>query len=503
MVPLPHHPASRFPRLAKRRGQRAATLSGSERQMLALGRALMCSPRLLLLDEPSLGLATLIVRDILAIVRQLRDDGVSILLVEQKRFPTMNIDTRRDADSVTGLAIAIPYGGYWSTPFSRWQGSFAHLHSLQFAAWVARKALDKRDIDAEVFDHAALGLTVPQRGSFYGLPWLMGQIGAASVAGPTINQACATGARLLQSCAAEIREGNACVSLAISADRTSNGPHIFYPAPTAPGGTGEAENWVLDNFGRDPFTGLSMVQTAENVARRAGVDTGLQHELTLRRYQQYQDALADNSAFLRRFMDLPFDVPDSRFRRTQATLAGDEGIHATTAEGLARLKPVIQDGTVTYGGQTHPADGSAAVVLTTPGRARELSRDPGIDIRVRAFGQARVEPGFMPAAPAPAARRALQSAGLDIGQICAFKTHNPFVLNDIVFARELDIDPLSFNNYGSSLVWGHPQGPTGLRSVIELIEELVLRGGGYGLFSGCAAGDSAMAVVLQVDDRRN
>ena len=73
----------RFPRLADRRSQRADTLSGGERQMLAVGRALMSSPRLLMLDEPSLGLAPLIVRDILAIVRQLRDDGVSILLVEQ------------------------------------------------------------------------------------------------------------------------------------------------------------------------------------------------------------------------------------------------------------------------------------------------------------------------------------------------------------------------------------------------------------------------------------
>ena len=73
----------RFPRLADRRAQRADTLSGGERQMLALGRALMSSPRLLMLDEPSLGLAPLIVREILAIVRQLREDGVAILLVEQ------------------------------------------------------------------------------------------------------------------------------------------------------------------------------------------------------------------------------------------------------------------------------------------------------------------------------------------------------------------------------------------------------------------------------------
>ena len=73
----------RFPRLAERRAQRADTLSGGERQMLAVGRALMSAPRLLMLDEPSLGLAPLIVRDILAIVRKLREDGVSILLVEQ------------------------------------------------------------------------------------------------------------------------------------------------------------------------------------------------------------------------------------------------------------------------------------------------------------------------------------------------------------------------------------------------------------------------------------
>jgi branched-chain amino acid transport system ATP-binding protein len=74
---------ARFPRLAERRAQRADTLSGGERQMLALGRALMSAPRLLMLDEPSLGLAPLIVREILSIVRGLRDDGVSILLIEQ------------------------------------------------------------------------------------------------------------------------------------------------------------------------------------------------------------------------------------------------------------------------------------------------------------------------------------------------------------------------------------------------------------------------------------
>jgi branched-chain amino acid transport system ATP-binding protein len=74
---------TRFPRLAERRRQKAHTLSGGERQMLALGRALMARPRLLMLDEPSLGLAPLVVREIFRIVASLRDAGVSILLVEQ------------------------------------------------------------------------------------------------------------------------------------------------------------------------------------------------------------------------------------------------------------------------------------------------------------------------------------------------------------------------------------------------------------------------------------
>ncbi|MDH5285732.1 MAG: ABC transporter ATP-binding protein [Betaproteobacteria bacterium] len=81
----------RFPRLEQRRGQLAGTLSGGERQMLALGRALMGRPKLLMLDEPSLGLAPLIVKEIFAIVAQLRATGVTILLVEQNARAALQV----------------------------------------------------------------------------------------------------------------------------------------------------------------------------------------------------------------------------------------------------------------------------------------------------------------------------------------------------------------------------------------------------------------------------
>ncbi|CAM5788753.1 MAG: ABC transporter ATP-binding protein [Burkholderiales bacterium] len=83
-----------FPRLQERRAQLAATLSGGERQMLAIGRALMARPKLLMLDEPSLGLAPLIVREVLHIVASLRELGVSVLLIEQNARAALQVADR-------------------------------------------------------------------------------------------------------------------------------------------------------------------------------------------------------------------------------------------------------------------------------------------------------------------------------------------------------------------------------------------------------------------------
>lgn len=83
-----------FPRLRERRAQVASTLSGGERQMLAIGRALMARPRLLMLDEPSLGLAPLIVREVLKVVSLLRRHGISVLLVEQNARAALQVADR-------------------------------------------------------------------------------------------------------------------------------------------------------------------------------------------------------------------------------------------------------------------------------------------------------------------------------------------------------------------------------------------------------------------------
>jgi hypothetical protein len=73
----------------------------------------------------------------------------------------------------------IPYGAYWSTPFAKWQGSLAHLHSLKLVARVGKQALETKGFPLQLIDHAILGITNPQKSSFFGLPWVTGMMGPA------------------------------------------------------------------------------------------------------------------------------------------------------------------------------------------------------------------------------------------------------------------------------------------------------------------------------------
>jgi acetyl-CoA acetyltransferase len=392
----------------------------------------------------------------------------------------------------------VPYGAYWSTPFCKWQGSLSHLNAISLAADTAKRAMADRKIAPGSIDAIALGITVLQKSQLYGGPWFAALIGAEAITGPTISQACATGARTIAQAAAEVDASGEHTVLAVTADRCSNGAHVYYPNPLGPGGTGDKEDIVMDSFGHDPWAKNSMIQTAENVAAESSIARELQDECTLVRFQQYQQALAQDGAFQKRYMLLPFEVKDASGRKTMATVATDEGIFTTTKDGLAALKPVMPNGTVTFGSQTHPADGNCGMVVTSRDRAKAMSKDASVEVQLCSFGQGRAKKGFMAMATVPAAKAALEAAGIGLKDVKAIKTHNPFAVNDVYLAKALDLKIDGFNNYGSSLIFGHPQGPTGMRLIIELIEELQILGGGYGLFVGCAAGDTAGACVVKV-----
>jgi acetyl-CoA C-acetyltransferase len=391
--------------------------------------------------------------------------------------------------------VAIPAGMAWSSPFVKWQGSLAEVSSLDLAADVTGRALAGRGVEPDQADGLVLGWTIPQQDIFYGAPTLAARLGAGAVSGPMISQACATSVACLAAAAGTVTAGGG-LQLVVTTDRTSNGPQVLYPRPSSMGGAPTSTNWVLDSFARDPWAGTSMLAAGEAVAADAGISRGELDELTALRSDQYAKALADDRAFQRRYM-VEAHIP--RRRQPPLVIDADEGIRPAVLEEIAALPPAAADGRHTFATQTHPADGTAGALVTTVERARELARGAGV-VRILATGFARVAKGRMPQAPVPAAQAALGAAGLAIEQVDAVTTHNPFAVNDIWFSRQTGFPLERMNSHGCSLIFGHPQGPTGLRSIAELIEELRERGGGTGLFTGCAAGDTGAAVVLRVDD---
>jgi acetyl-CoA acetyltransferase len=393
--------------------------------------------------------------------------------------------------------VYIPYKGYYSTPFCRWQGSMQYDNAITLGANTARRWFLEKKVDPTIIDYLFFGTTVAQHHWFFAHQWSGSMLtdDKKYVPGLFIHQACSTSTTILNLCAMNIELGVYEVAFGLMSDRCSNGPHTIWPNPLGPGGQPDREDWNMDNFGGFPRTPVAMVETAETVAKEIGVTKEECDALVLRRYEQYQTALANDRAFQKRYM-FPAEVIAGK--KGTKMVEQDEGWTPTTAEGLARLKPARPGGVHSFGAQTFPADGNCSFIVTTRDKAKALSADPKIEIQIVSYGYARVPPAHMPLGPVPAAEMALANAGKKITEMKAVKTHNPFSVNDINLARKMNIDVNKFNNYGSSLIYGHPQGPTAGRGIIEVVEETIILGGGYCLFTGCAAGDTAAAVVLKV-----
>jgi acetyl-CoA acetyltransferase len=390
----------------------------------------------------------------------------------------------------------IPYGGYYSTPFSKWQGTLQNENSIELGARSSKKWFEAKQWDPnEVLDYLYLGITIGQKSVFYGASWASTLMGAPDIPGHTIMHACATSTTSVFNAASAVELGNVGTAYCLLTDRCSNGPHTIWPNPKGPGGEVISENWNMDNMAGDPSTGIGMVHTGERIADLNGFTKEQADELTFRRYEQYSEALKDDRAFQKRYM-LPVDIKVSK--RETKVLEADEGVTETSMDALRKLRPTTENGILSFGGQTHPADGNVGIIVATQDNAARLSADSSIPIQVISYGYARAEKATMPTAPVPAVKMALDRSGLSVKDLTTIKNHNPFIVNDLYLAKALGINAMHFNNYGSSLVFGHPQAPTVGRLLIEAIEETVMKGGGYALATGCAAGDNGAAIIVKV-----
>ncbi len=391
----------------------------------------------------------------------------------------------------------IPYGGYYSTPFIRWNGSIKHENSVKLGAATARRWFVDRQIDPTVLDFVYYGITTAQPGSFQAHIYTSAVIldRKKEVPALQLNQICLTGATAMSLAAKDLELGGIRAGLAFGTDRISSTPLLICPDSVT--GAFSMENIVLDNFKGDPSpgAGIPMIQTAEEVAKEDGITREECDETAALRYLQYKDALKDGRAFQKRYM---FPI-ESHLKKKVTMIDQDEGVRDTDLATLRSLQSAEEGGVITYATQTHPADGNAAVLVTDRDTAAELSRDRAVTVQFLAYDVIRGPAGRMSGVPAMAVRKLLADTGVKADQLRHVKTHNPFIVNDIRLSKWNGIPQERINNYGCSLVYGHPQAPTALRAIIELIEALALDGGGLGLYAGCAGGDLGGAMLLKVD----
>jgi acetyl-CoA acetyltransferase len=384
----------------------------------------------------------------------------------------------------------IPYGTWGSSYFPAWQTSaLAEVNIGQFAGEAANRIMGLRKVPKGALDYMVIGSTVPWHWKFWNAPIVASCLGQR-IPGYHMEQACATGLQATLLAGNEVQQGKDVVSV-VTFDRTSDSPVGVFPERRAHERT-QAIADVWDNFGFDPATGNSMIAAAGTTARKYKCSREETDDVAYLRYEQYFDA--KESGILDRVL-VPLDVLNVA-GRPLGRIDDDLGVRKITRSSLREMREL--DTCVTGGGQTHASDGMATLLVTSKDRVKDLSKKPEIDIRFVAKTEVRTDPGLMPEAPAFAVQKVMQMADLTLDDMAVVKNHNPFAVNDVVFKKITGYDWAKMNKTGCPLVWGHPQGPTLTRVLIEALEEAVTLGGGYVLIFGCAAGDVGIAAVLKV-----
>ncbi|NIP27741.1 MAG: hypothetical protein GWN67_25005 [Phycisphaerae bacterium] len=387
----------------------------------------------------------------------------------------------------------IPYGTWGSSFFPAWQTSaLAEVNIGQFAGEAMNRILGIRKVPKSELEYLIIGSTVPWHWKFWNAPLVASCLGHR-IPGFHIEQACATGLQAVLLAGAEVQSGANDVVGVLTFDRTSDSPVGVFPERRAYQRT-MALSDVWDNFGFDPATGLAMITAAGLAARKYSLDRKEVEDLAFCRYQQYFETKA--SGFLDRIL-VPLEVLNVQ-GRFLGRIDDDVGVRKLTLDGLRGMREL--DTCVTTGTQTHASDGMATMLVTTPERARELSPRPEIVIQFVAKAEFRTHPALMPEAPTLAVQKLLDRTGFTLADIAVVKNHNPFAINDAIFAKVMEHDWRQVNKTGCSLVWGHPQGPTLTRMLIEGLEEAVDLGGGLVLLFGCAAGDMGIAALFSVTE---
>ena len=387
----------------------------------------------------------------------------------------------------------IPYGTWGSSFFPAWQTSaLAEVNIGQFAGEAMNRILGLRKVRKDALQYLVIGSTVPWHFKFWTAPLVASCLGQR-VPGYHMEQACATGLQAVILAGAEVEAGAHDVVGVCTFDRTSDSPVGVFPERRAHRRT-EVLADVWDNFGFDPATGQAMIATAGNAARKYRLDRREVDEIAYCRYEQYFQAKA--SGFLDKVL-VPLDILNVQ-GRLLGRVDEDTGIRQLSLTSIRAMREL--DTCVTGGTQTHASDGMATLLVTTEEKARDLSSRPEIEIRLVAKTEVRAMPAMMAEAPTLAVQKLFEQSGLKLSDMAVLKNHNPFAVNDAIFCKVMEYDWTKMNRTGCSLVWGHPQGPTLTRSLIEGLEEAVDLGGGYVLLFGCAAGDVGIAAIFEVTD---